>query len=405
MRNNGHYDVIVVGGGVIGAGIAFELAMAGARVALIEKNKPASGASGAAGGMLAADSEHFGSEELHQLALQSRALYPELSQYLHELTGIDIGLRTEGFLLPLSRHTDTGWETTSRYIQAAESQGMEWWNNERLAVEEPYVRAEDGMLYNAAEPQLVPTLLIEAYVAGLIRLGGVLYHDQEVIRLLREPIGLGRVHGVIKEHGIMYADQVVLASGLGTARLLATEELRLPFLPVKGEIMEIRTPTPWLNHTIYGEGIYIIPKHPHRIWIGATSKPGEHHTNVEAGAIVELLMRAQRYIPMLAKGEFVRCWAGVRPGTPDEIPYMGPVRELPGLWIAAGHYRNGILLSAGTAKMMSEAILQSKEKLIPRAFRPERALYPIAATSHAHYHHGGTGSSHKTGESFYETNH
>lgn len=379
MRSNGHYDVIVVGGGAIGASIAYELVQKGVRVALIEKHQPASGASGAAGGMLAASSEHFAAPELYELALQSRALYAQLSERLHELTGINIGLRTEGFLLPIHHQQDMDWESRQRRISEAQTKGMEWWDNERLATEEPNVRAEDGMLYNPAEPQLVPSLLTEAYVAAFIRLGGTLHSDQEVIRLLREPNGRGLVHGVITEHGILYADQVVLASGLGTSRLLAAEGLRLPFLPVKGELMEIRTPIPWLHHTIYSDTIYIIPKHPHRIWVGATSKPGQHSTIVEAGAVVELLMRAQRYIPMLTKGELVRCWAGIRPGTPDELPYIGPVRELQGLWIAAGHYRNGILLSAGTAKLMTEAITTGKDTFIPHAFRPERALYPLSS--------------------------
>ncbi|WP_322922102.1 glycine oxidase ThiO [Paenibacillus campi] len=397
MKSNGHYDVIVVGGGVIGASIAFELAGKGATVALIEKHQPASGASGAAGGMLAASSEHFAAPELYQLALQSRALYPTLSERLQALTGIDVGLRTEGFLLPIHRHTNADWTKDSHHIAEAHAKGMEWWDNTRLAIEEPYVHAEDGMLYNAAEPQLVPTLLNEAYVAAFARLGGVFYRDHEVIRLLREPDGRGAVQGVITEQRLMYADQVVLASGLGTARLLAGEGWRLPFLPVKGELLEIRTPLPWLQHTIFGETVYIIPKHPHRIWIGATSKPGQYDTTVEAGAIVELLMKAQRYIPMLAKGELVRCWAGVRPGTPDELPYIGAVDELPGLWIAAGHYRNGILLSAGTAKLMSEAIAQGNAALIPPAFRPERALVPLPPAAYA-YHHTGITSGHSIGE-------
>ncbi len=397
MRSKEHYDVIVVGGGVIGASIAYELATTGARVALIEKHQPASGASGAAGGMLAASSEHFAAPELYELALQSRALYPQLNEQLHELTGIDIGLRTEGFLLPIHHQREMDGEHRQRHIAEAQAKGMQWWDNERMAIEEPNVCAEDGMLYNPAEPQLVPALLNEAYVAAFIASGGTLHCDLEVIRLLREPDGRGRVHGVVTEHGILYADQVVLASGLGTARLLAAEGFRLPFLPVKGELMEIHTPLPWLHHTIYSDTVYIIPKHSHRIWIGATSKPGQHSTIVEAGAVVELLMKAQRYIPMLSRGELVRCWAGIRPGTPDELPYIGPVRELPGLWIAAGHYRNGILLSAGTAKLMTAAMMTGDDQLIPHAFRPERALYPLSAATDA-YSRTGVAFVHMTEE-------
>ncbi|ANF97212.1 glycine oxidase ThiO [Paenibacillus bovis] len=389
MRSNGHYDAIVVGAGVIGASIAYELSLKGMKVALIEKNQPASGSSGAAGGMLAAESEHFESKDLRKWALYSRSLYNQLTEQLYELTGIHCGLRSEGFLLPIDEqdlkqsHTIHSLHTPNRNNNGNEehlsnTSPLEWWNRQRLALEEPYIHAEQGMLYNPAEQQLIPALLNEALVMAAIRLGAVLYRQTEVTRLLREHGNHGRVTGVVTEQGIMYGERVILSSGIGSGRLLETEGYRLPFLPVKGELLEIRTPSCWLNHTIYGNQIYIIPKQGNRIWIGATSKPGRTDTIVEAGAVPELLFKARQYIPAITNGELVRCWAGVRPGTPDELPYLGRLEPIPGVWMACGHYRNGILLAAGTGRIMADAVAADQSNMIPTSFSPERALQPLS---------------------------
>lgn len=381
MRNKGKYDVIVIGAGAIGAAIALECQSRGASVAIVEKQQPAAGASGAAGGMLAASSEHFAHPDLQRLALSSRSLYPALAQRLYDCTGIDIGLRSEGFLLPIEhaissnlKHVSSTDPDSDLCSAASPQQGLEWWDRERLAVVEPYIQAEQGMMYNRHEMQLIPRLLTEALVGAAISSGVVMYQDHDVIRLLREPGHQGIVRGVVTDDAVLYGEHVVLASGLGTSRLLMAEHWRLPFIPVKGELIELRTPVPWLHHTIYGEQVYLIPKHGHKIWVGATSKPGQRDTTFAAGAVMELLMKGQRYLPRLAEAELLRCWAGVRPGTPDELPYLGAVPQLPGLWIAAGHYRNGILLAAGTAKWMADAIAGRGNAAIPSCFHPERAL-------------------------------
>ncbi|WP_411342635.1 glycine oxidase ThiO [Paenibacillus sp. WLX1005] len=379
MRHEGQYDVIVVGAGAIGAAIALECQSRGANVAIVEKQRPAAGASGAAGGMLAASSEHFVHQDLQRLALRSRSLYPALAQRLYDCTGIDIGLRKEGFLLPIEDHANTTNVAASigNAADASPQQGLEWWNATRLADVEPYIRAEQGMMYNPDELQLIPRLLTEALVGAAIHGGADVYRNYDVNRLLRETGGNGAVCGVVTDDSILRSEHVVLASGLGTSRLLMAEHWQLPFVPVKGELIELQTPVPWLHHTIYGEQVYLIPKHDHKIWVGATSKPGQHDTTFTAGAVMELLLKGQRHLPRLGEAELLRCWAGVRPGTPDELPYLGAVPQLPGLWIASGHYRNGILLAAGTAKWIADAIAGRGNAAIPSCFHPERALRSI----------------------------
>lgn len=359
-----HYDVIVVGAGVIGAALAYELVQQGVKVALLEKNQPASGASGAAGGMLAAHSEHFAHQELYQLALYSQSLYSKLATDLLEQTGIDIGLRTEGFLLPMTAvptHTDSQVDR------------KEWWSPSHLAQVEPYIHAPSGMIYNPDEPQLIPALLNQALVQAAIQYHVDFYSETEVYRLLHSQ-KKDHITGVITNQGEIHAEQVVLTTGLCTQQLLATEQYHLPFVPVKGELIEVSTPSQYLGHTIYGKGIYMIPKSDHRIWIGATSKPERTDTTVDISAIAQLLSGAEQFLPAVGSATFERCWSGIRPGTPDELPYLGQIQPLAGLWTASGHYRNGMLLAAGTAKWIAEALINNHTVHIPDCFSPERAL-------------------------------
>lgn len=416
--NTNHYDVIVVGAGVIGAALAYELAQQGVKVALLEKSKPASGASGAAGGMLAAHSEHFKHAELHQLALYSQSLYSKLATDLLEQTGIDIGLRTEGFLLPLTekdskllheeRLYEDQWQENSNdqssntQYQNAQHQldhhqldhhqtsfrdkhifstietinhtnTKKWWSPSYLAQVEPQLYAPSGMIYNPDEPQLIPALLNQALVQAAIQYGVDFYPETEVLHLLYQQNN-SQIKGVVSNKGNLSAEQVVFTTGVSTQQLLATEQYTLPFIPVKGELIEVSTPSKWLGHTIYGEGIYIIPKSDHRLWIGATSKPNRIDTNVEISAIAQLLSQAEQYLPAIGSATFVRCWSGIRPGTPDELPYLGRIEPITGLWTASGHYRNGILLAAGTAKYMTQALINNYTAHIPDCFAPARAL-------------------------------
>lgn len=412
--NTNHYDVIVVGAGVIGAALAYELAQQGVKVALIEKSKPASGASGAAGGMLAAHSEHFTHVELYQLALYSQSLYSKLAIDLLEQTGIDIGLRTEGFLLPLteielkSLHAEQSkvqWQanaidpnsnhpnrnpqhqldnnqhtfndnhslSTITNTNNIKTDRKQWWSPTYLAQVEPQLHAPSGMIYNPDEPQLIPTLLNQALVQAATQYGVDFYSETEVLRLLYQQNN-SQIKGVVSNRGELYAEQVVLTTGLSTQQLLATEQYELPFIPVKGELIEVNTPSKWLGHTIYGEGIYIIPKSDHRLWIGATSKPDRIDTTVDISAIAQLLSQAEQYLPAIGSATFERCWSGIRPGTPDELPYLGRIEPIHGLWTASGHYRNGILLAAGTAKWMTQALITNDTAHIPDCFAPKRAL-------------------------------
>lgn len=404
-QGHNHYDVIVVGAGVIGSALAYELAQQGAKVALVEKNKPASGASGAAGGMLAAHSEHFTCAEMRNFALYSQSLYADLACELREQTGIDIGLRTEGFLLPLtesqtkesendsekqllytdvlqsdstiSTTTNINSQRTTNINSESNTKRQQWWSASKLAEKEPYIYAPDGMIYNPDEPQLIPTLLNEALVQAAIQLQIDFYPQTEVYRLLHQP-NKNQLAGVLTNQCELFTEQVILTTGLATKQLLATEQYVLPFIPVKGELIEVSTPSSWLEHTIYGKGIYIIPKRNRRIWIGATSKPDRTDTRIDSSAIAELLSQAKQYIPEMGAASFERAWSGIRPGTPDELPYLGKIQPISGLWTASGHYRNGILLAAGTAKWMTQAILKNSTAHIPDCFAPERALCSLS---------------------------
>ncbi|USB34914.1 glycine oxidase ThiO [Paenibacillus sp. YPG26] len=363
----GGRKIIIIGGGIIGSSLGYELVKRGESVTIVEQTDLASGASGAAAGMLAADCEHFEHSELQNLARLSRDLIPALVHEVKEISGIDAGLNQQGFLTP-ARDNLEAEELQARIIAEATGQ---WWVPEQLAAAEPALaKGLSGAIYRSEEIQVMPSKLTEALAFSAQATGAVLLRQTEVTRI---QVHNKRVEGVQTSRGFLPCDQVVLAGGWGTEQLLQPLGLSFPLEPVKGEIVEVQSSVPLLQATLYAKSIYIVPKPGNKLWIGATSIPGDSSQGVFADSIVRLISEAAKWIPDLRHAQFERAWAGHRPKSPDGLPYIGGFQELQGLYAAAGHYRNGILLSAITATMLANE-MEGKDTpgINLDAFRPDR---------------------------------
>ncbi|EPR28296.1 MULTISPECIES: glycine oxidase ThiO [Geobacillus] len=349
------YDVAIVGGGVIGAAIGFELAKRRHRVAIFEKGTMGSGASSAAAGMLGAQSEFSTSSPLVPLALQSRALMPALAEELRERTGIDIGLVEKGLIKlatteeeadDLYRHY-TFWRGIGEPVQWL-TKGEELEMEPRLAAE-----ALAGAMYIPGDGQVSAPDLAAALAYAAASAGACLYEYTEVFDIRSDSSG----HVVDTTGGTFAAEAVVIASGAWAARLGARVGLSLSVYPVKGECVMVRTPVPLLKTTVFAKnGCYIVPKSGNRLLIGATSTPGTFDRRVSAGGVMNLLHRAASLVPDIEQAEWVGAWSGIRPQTEDGLPYLGEHPERRGLFVAAGHYRNGILLSPLTGLLVADLV-------------------------------------------------
>ncbi|WP_433946601.1 glycine oxidase ThiO [Paenibacillus sp. SN-8-1] len=366
-------EVVIIGGGVIGSSLGYQLAKQGKKVTIVEQSDLASGASGAAAGMLAADCEQFEHPELQTMAKMSRDLFPALIHELRKISGIDAGLNQQGFLTPARDKQEA--ENLQAELLAAGT-GGEWWTPEKLSQAEPALtEGLTGAIYRSDEIQVIPSKLTEAFAYSAQAEGAVLLRQTEATSIQVQD---KRVQGVQTSGVFLRCDQVVLAGGWRTEQLLQPLGLTLPLEPVKGEIVEVRTRVPLLQATLYAKSIYIVPKPGNRLWIGATSIPGDSSEGVSADSIVRLLSEAAKWIPEIRNAQFERAWAGHRPKSPDGLPYLGGFQEIQGLFAAAGHYRNGILLSAMTARLLAsemEGTTTPGINLVP--FRPDRFQHQL----------------------------
>lgn len=357
-----HYDVIVVGGGVIGGAIAYYLTRKQKRVLLLEREQIASGTSQAAAGMLGAQSEMKEAGPMFRLALQSRAMFPELAEELKELSGIDIELVMQGMLKVACslEQAEQFQAITEQQRQAGEA--AQWLSTAAARCIEPLLSEHIyGAMHLPDEGQVLAPNLNRALIQAAIRLGAAVSEYTEVHSLIVEQ---ERVLGVKTAHGAIFAQQVVLAAGVWSKELLLQAGVQLDLYPVKGECFSVTGNTAQLGTTVFSEDCYLVPKQGGRIIVGATMQERSYDRTVTVAGMHQLLSRAVDLVPSLTAMRIEKTWAGLRPQTPDGLPILGAVPGRAGLYIAAGHYRNGILLSPITGKAMAELLDEQGSDLI-----------------------------------------
>lgn len=374
IRGKLHAETIVVGGGVIGCAIAYELASRGKEVILIERTRIASETSSAAAGMLAADSESFHTTLMSKLAYESRKRLHQQKEQLQRLSGIEIGLQQNGFITPFRNEDEMIKYSETRTSTDLLTQQI-WWDHSNLQREAPWISKETfGGLYRASESELLPVNLARAYARAAQTMGAKVFEGVQNVSLTANSSG---IQGVETSIGRLTCKHVVVAAGLQGGEMLKQVGLNLPTLPVKGEIAAIQYAKHDADYrpdkTVYADNVYIVPKANGEVWIGATSFPGRSDRDVTVGGIQKLLASAAGWVPGIQQAQFIRAWAGVRPATPDGLPYLGAYKSIPGLYAAFGHYRNGILLSAITGSLMADLIAgHSSEELGIDELSPER---------------------------------
>jgi glycine oxidase len=348
-------DAIVVGGGVIGLACAWRAALRGLRVRVLERSRAGAGASQVAAGMLAPVGEaNWGEERLVALALASAKEWPRFASELAAAAEVEVGYEPCG-ALHVALDRDEADELRRRFeLMESLDLGVEWLRPHGCRELEPGLTATCAAGVHApGEAAVDPRLLIAALIAALEAAGGQLFVEAEVVDSLRDD---GRLAGVVTQDGREHrADHVVLATGAwsGVAGWLP-RSARPPVRPVKGQILTLRgsPEQPVCSQIVASERVYMVPRGDGRLIVGATVEERGFDLQVTAGGVHELLREAYRALPDIAELELVETLAGVRPGTPDNAPLIGP-SELDGLVLATGHFRNGILMTPITAEAVA----------------------------------------------------
>ena len=372
-------DAVVVGGGVIGLSIAWRLASRGCSVALVDDD-PAGGASRAAAGMLAPVTEaHFGEEALTALNLESARRWPAFAAEVEEAAGTSVAYRTDGTLSVAFDDDDLAVLTELRaYHERLGLPGQRLRGRECRGLEPLLSPLCRGGIFVESDHQ-VETRALTAALLVAARRRGVVLHRRRVDRLDVAADG-GRAVGVTLDSGAqLRAAVTVLAAGCGSATLPGVPaEARPPVRPVKGQILRLRpadASAPRLSCTVRGlrrgRSIYAVPRLDGRVVVGATVEEKGWDTSVTAGAVRELLEDVTEVLPALGELELAETLARLRPGTPDNGPILGP-SALPGLLLATGHYRNGVLLAPLTADAVVAAALGEKMPAVAEPFTANR---------------------------------
>jgi glycine oxidase len=373
------FDAAIIGGGVIGCSIAWRLAQAGMHVVVIERGDVGGEASHAAGGMLAPLAEADTADEFFHLAVTSRAMYADFARELKEESSIDIEYRTEGTLyLSLTEEDDEEldyrwqWQHASRLNVKRLSAGC-------VRKLEPLVNERLRWALKFPDDHQVNSRQLTIALHSAARRAGVVFRTQvEVNRILTEN---QRVTGLSTVRGEVRSNLAIIAAGSWSSLLMKDGATSPPFQiePVRGQMVSVEMPQPQVNHVIYSRRSYLIPRLGGFLITGSTSERVGYDKRVTAGGVASVIERATEILPCFKEAAIQETWAGLRPGSPDDLPILGADPCISGLIYATGHYRNGILLTPITAKAISDLVLKGESSVRLAPFSVERFAHRQAA--------------------------
>lgn len=325
--------MIIVGAGIIGVSLALELRERGATVLVLDQGAPGAESSSAAAGMLAA-SDPATPPALRTLALESARIFPEYAARLEKLSGVETDFRRHGTIAFLDS-------------AATAPAGYRKLSADDLRRLEPTLNSHGQQAFFIQEDTVDPRLLMRAALAAAQSRGVEIRGNSEV-RAIHSGGNNVEVETAI---GTLQATAAVNCQGAWAG---------VPVRPRKGQMLYVRPQkSNLLQHVVHAPDVYVVPRSSGKILVGATVEDAGFSKAVEPSTIHQLLSAAAKYLPELGSAPIVESWAGLRPGTPDDLPILGPT-DTPGVFAATGHFRNGILLAPITAKIMADVVTGKK---------------------------------------------
>ncbi len=354
--------IVIIGGGVAGLGIGWRLVQTGAEVVVLERAQPGSGATWAAAGMLAVAGElGVSTTPEADFGRYARGLWPAFAAEVEAASNCVVGFEECGALLASMPDEGSaafaGWPSAAR-LDPAKAREIAPMLTPSIA----------GARWAPEDAKVDARGLGQALARAFIGAGGTLRIAEAAIRF---EIAQGGIRVVRTSLGLHEADAFVLAAGAWTSQIEGLpREAVPPVVPVKGQMIALAPPAGAVlaKPIVWGNGVYLVPRGK-RLLVGATVEEVGFDTSLTRAAARDLQARATALMPALAQWEFADHWAGLRPGSPDGLPMLGPT-VVEGLYAATGQFRNGILFAPAIAELLCRLVLERRAE--PLAFDPRR---------------------------------
>lgn len=363
-------DVLIIGAGIIGSAIAYNLRKRGVDVMVLDREKAGSQASSAAAGLLAPLGPLSGPGPFADLLLTSFSLFPSLVPELEAASGLQLGYEQTGAL-----RTVRNPKCVSNLKKRLEAWKpleltMHWLTGDEARQREPLLAADvSAAIYAPEESQIQAHQITQAFATAAEKRGARFYPHVEAIGVKHNS---EEITGVKTSQGeIINCSHLILATGSWAAQHENWFNISLPVRPVKGQIISTQGTTLPLKHIIFGESAYIALKQENII-VGATKEEAGFNTQTTEEGISWLRNTAIRFIPSIQQSTLLSSWAGLRPGTPDKQPILGPAPRWKNVTLALGHNSVGIILSAITGQCIAELLTTGNMPEIIRPFSLER---------------------------------
>jgi glycine oxidase len=381
MSMNQVTDVVIIGGGVIGCSVAYQLTKAGVQVSVIERKEIAAEASSAAAGLLAPAEVLTGPKAVAELFLASWSITAEIIAEIEAVSNIQVEYLHTGALHVLTESDDLS--SLRRYAEIWQEQGSNatWLTRDEVHSYEPLLnRAIDSALYVPQAASIKPRLMTRAYAEAARKTGAHFYEHTEITGLQQRS---GKVISIQTAQGqTISCDRVVIAAGAWSVQIGSWLGLTIPVFPARGQILSLRQPTTLLKHTIFGNDIYLVPKIDHTIYVGATVEQVGFDKSNTAGGLAWLLSSAMQLVPELEHAAITNIWSGLRPWSQDSYPILGMAPGWENVILATGHGAGGFELSAITGKTIADLITTGQTPALIQPFGLERFM----GKGHTHDH-------------------
>ena len=344
-------DILIIGGGIIGMLTARELSLAGMKVTIVEQGAAGQESSWAGGGIVSPLYPWRYSAAVTALATWGQTQYPDLIQEMYDKTGLDAELIQNGLLM-----LDDEQEEAVAWAKQNQANLQLIDNKEVYELEpklSPAILGKKKAIWMPEVRQVRNPRLVKVTKEYLLKQGVKFVEQTEVTSLLNQN---GRVTGISSTNGNILADKVLIASGAWSANLLKNNDISVE--PVKGQMILFKTTPDKIKRITLSKDRYVIPRKDGRVLVGSTLEHTGFDKSTTTMAREELIEEAFRIIPCLKDAKVEHHWAGLRPGSTDGIPYICFVPEVKGLYLNAGHYRNGVVLAPASARLGADIILQ-----------------------------------------------